>query len=143
MEQPPSKMTAERRTAWLLVAVLLAQLIMLSLQAPAEGVGSNLLESAVLRLVMPLARGVDVAAGGASGLTEPVQTLFMHAYLVSTALHALHLTAGIVIVAWLAAGARGRLALPERAVVIELGGLYWHLVDVIWVFLFPVLYLAR
>ena len=70
MEQPPSKMTAERRTAWLLVAVLLAQLIMLSLQAPAEGVGSNLLESAVLRLVMPLARGVDVAAGGASGLTE-------------------------------------------------------------------------
>lgn len=61
---------SERRTAWLLVAVLLAQLIMLSLQAPAEGVGSNLLESAVLRLVMPLARGVDVAAGGASGLTE-------------------------------------------------------------------------
>jgi rod shape-determining protein MreC len=60
----------ERRAAWLLVAVLLAQLIVLSLQAPAEGVGNNLLESAVLRLVMPLARGVDAAAGGASGLAE-------------------------------------------------------------------------
>ena len=60
----------ERRSAWLLVAVLLAQLIVLSLQAPAEGVGNNLLESAVLRLVMPLARGVDAAAGGASGLAE-------------------------------------------------------------------------
>jgi len=60
----------ERRSAWLLVAVLFAQLIVLSLQAPAEGVGNNLLESAVLRLVMPLARGVDAAAGGASGLAE-------------------------------------------------------------------------
>lgn len=63
----------ERRSGWLLVAVLLAQLIALSLQAPAEGVGSNLLESAVLRLVMPLARGVDAVAGGASGLTEAFQ----------------------------------------------------------------------
>lgn len=61
---------SERRTAWLLVAVLFAQLVVLSLQAPAEGVGNNLLESAVLQLVMPLARGVDAASGGASGLAE-------------------------------------------------------------------------
>ena len=60
----------ERRTAWLLVAVLFAQLVVLSLQAPAEGVGNNLLESAVLRLVMPLARAVDAVSGGASGLGE-------------------------------------------------------------------------
>jgi rod shape-determining protein MreC len=64
---------SERRSGWLLVAVLFAQLIVLSLQAPAEGVGNNLLESAVLRLVMPLARGVDAAAGGASGLAEGFQ----------------------------------------------------------------------
>jgi rod shape-determining protein MreC len=61
---------SERRTAWLLVAVLFVQLVVLSLQAPAEGVGNNLLESAVLRLVMPLARAVDAASGGASGLAE-------------------------------------------------------------------------
>jgi cytochrome c oxidase subunit III len=33
--------------------------------------------------------------------------------------------------------------LPRRAIPIELAGLYWHLVDVIWIFLYPVLYLAR
>lgn len=60
----------ERRTAWLLVAVLFVQLVVLSLQAPAEGIGNNLLESAVLRLVMPLARAVDALSGGASGLAE-------------------------------------------------------------------------
>ncbi len=60
----------ERRTAWLLVAVLFAHLVVLSLQAPAEGVGNNLLESAVLQLVMPLARAVDEASGGASGFAE-------------------------------------------------------------------------
>lgn len=61
---------SERRAAWLLVVVLLVQLVILSLQAPAQGVGNNLLESAVLRLVMPLARAVDAASGGAAGIAE-------------------------------------------------------------------------
>lgn len=64
---------SERRTAWLLLAVLLTQLVLLSLQAPAEGVGNNLLESALLRLVIPLARAVDAVSGGAAGLAERFQ----------------------------------------------------------------------
>lgn len=49
-----------------------------------------------------------------------------------------------MMVAGLAGGlARGMIPLPGRAVVVESCGLYWHLVDMIWVFLYPVLYLAR
>jgi cytochrome c oxidase subunit III len=88
--------------------------------------------------------GVLPVTGGDSSLTEPVQRLFMHLYLVATGLHAIHLTIGISLMTILALRIRrGGVPLPERAVVIEVGGLYWHLVDVIWVFLYPVLYLAR
>jgi cytochrome c oxidase subunit 3 len=66
-----------------------------------------------------------------------VQRLFMDLYLVSTGLHAVHVTAGIVLLTTVA------MAAPRRAVVVENAGLFWHLVDAIWVFLYPVLYLAR
>jgi cytochrome c oxidase subunit 3 len=74
----------------------------------------------------------------------PVEHLFMNLYLVSTALHALHVTVGVVLLGAVAGTAAvGRLRLPERAIVSENAGLYWHLVDAIWIFLYPVLYLAR
>ena len=41
------------------------------------------------------------------------------------------------------AGAAGVAAAWRRRSSVEVAGLYWHLVDVIWVFLYPVLYLAR
>jgi cytochrome c oxidase subunit 3 len=70
--------------------------------------------------------------------------LFMDLYLVSTALHAVHVTVGILLLAGVAVRVgRRRLALPRRAIVVETTGLYWHLVDAIWVFLYAVLYLAR
>ena len=73
-----------------------------------------------------------------------VQRLFMDLYLVSTGLHALHVTAGVLLLAGVAGIVeRRRLRLPRRAVVVENAGLFWHLVDAIWVFLYPVLYLAR
>jgi cytochrome c oxidase subunit III len=78
------------------------------------------------------------------GFSGPVEHLFMNLYLIATGLHAVHLTIGIALVAGLAGGlGRGALPLPGRAVVVESCGLYWHLVDVVWVFLYPALYLAR
>ena len=53
-----------------------------------------------------------------------------------TGVHALHLTVGIGVVLTLAA----REAKPPRHV--ELAGLYWHFVDMIWIFLYPILYLV-
>lgn len=74
----------------------------------------------------------------------PAEHLFMNAYLIATGLHAVHLTIGICVVALLSLRiARGLLPLPNRAVVVEVCGLYWHLVDVVWIFLYPLLYLAR
>jgi cytochrome c oxidase subunit 3 len=68
--------------------------------------------------------------------------LFVDLYFVSTGLHAVHLLIGVGAVATVAAAYAWRRS-PPPAVVAEMTGLYWHLVDVVWVFLFPVLYLAR
>lgn len=68
--------------------------------------------------------------------------LFFNLYFASTGLHALHLTLGIAtvivfsgLIAW------RHLPLPGKQTYVEGLGLYWHLVDVIWVLLYPVLYL--
>ena len=71
----------------------------------------------------------------------PSSGIFWSFYYGMTGLHALHVLAGIVVnlVLWIQA-LKGRLRHnPHR---IELAGLYWHLVDVIWIFLFPLLYLT-
>jgi cytochrome c oxidase subunit III len=67
--------------------------------------------------------------------------LFMDFYFTATGLHALHVSVGIVLLAILAV--RQRSDRPASAMAIDNAGLYWHLVDVIWIFLFPVLYLMR
>jgi cytochrome c oxidase subunit 3 len=67
---------------------------------------------------------------------------FFTLYWVMTGVHALHVTAGVAVVAWMAARAwRGfyRAGLHAKLVM---GTLYWHLVDVIWIFLWPLLYLS-
>jgi cytochrome c oxidase subunit 3 len=58
-----------------------------------------------------------------------------------TGLHALHMIVGIGIMAILTWQAhRGRFG-PAYYTPVDVGGLYWHFVDVIWIFLFPLLYL--
>ena len=67
------------------------------------------------------------------------QQLFMNFYLVSTGLHATHVTVGIGL---LSVSALRRTAREDRAaVLIGNAALYWHLVDVVWLFLYPTLYL--
>ena len=67
--------------------------------------------------------------------------LFYYLYFVMTGLHALHLTIGITIVAFLSTLLlRGRefIVKPDW---VEVTGLYWHFVDVVWIFLFALIYL--
>lgn len=67
--------------------------------------------------------------------------LFFWLYFVLTGLHALHVTIGIVILTVVAVMTwRGRIT-AEHYVTAEIVGLYWHFVDIVWVFLFPLLYL--
>jgi cytochrome c oxidase subunit 3 len=83
-------------------------------------------------------------SGSPSPFSRPGEQLFFNFYLAGTSLHALHLTIGIALVAGLVLRiAWVRPYLPERAVTVEVMGLYWHLVDVVWVFIYPVFYLAR
>jgi cytochrome c oxidase subunit III len=67
--------------------------------------------------------------------------MFYWIYFAMTALHALHMIIGVaIIVPIIWAAWRGRYS-PEYYAPVELFGLYWHFVDIIWIFLFPLLYL--
>jgi len=67
--------------------------------------------------------------------------LFFGIYFLMTGLHAIHVLAGMVLIAWLIVGAlRGRYG-SAYFTPVDLVGLFWHLVDLIWIFLFPLFYL--
>ncbi len=70
--------------------------------------------------------------------TEGVEMFFL-LYFVMTGLHALHVIIGMSAVAVAAVRFRRRKC---DALTVEITGLYWHLVDIVWVFLFPLLYLV-
>jgi cytochrome c oxidase subunit 3 len=68
-------------------------------------------------------------------------TLFFGLYFFMTGLHALHIIAGVSVLSWAFAQVyRGRIH-AKHFVQLENGALYWHLVDIIWIFLFPLFYL--
>lgn len=81
---------------------------------------------------------------GSATLTETLsqgEILFFGLYFIMTGLHALHIIIGlvfIVVVMWKVA--KGKVH-ADRSVLLENSGLYWHLVDIIWIFLFPLFYL--
>ena len=69
--------------------------------------------------------------------------MFFVFYFFMTGLHALHMIIGLGVFAVIAAMAeRGRFT-PEYHTPLELSGLYWHFVDIVWVFLYPLLYLVN
>lgn len=68
---------------------------------------------------------------------------FMGIYFSLTALHAIHVIAGIGAICWILVGSiRGRFG-RHYFTPVDLVGLYWHLVDMIWIYLFPLLYLIH
>ncbi len=66
---------------------------------------------------------------------------FFWTYFMTTGAHATHLLVGIGLVAVLAARARSGRSRPT-ATTVGVSALYWHLVDIVWIFLFPLLYLV-
>ena len=67
--------------------------------------------------------------------------IFFALYFIMTGLHALHMIIGLGIFTWLLWMAwKGRFT-PEYHTPLEIGGLYWHFVDIVWIYLFPLLYL--
>ena len=73
----------------------------------------------------------------------PHVQLFFSLYFAMTGLHALHMLIGFGLLAWLIGGARRGRYSAEYNTPVELVGLYWHFVDIVWIFLFPLLYIAK
>ncbi len=100
---------------------------------------------------------IPPAAQGPSGLARPGERRFVEeaggpphdvqvffaVYFLMTGLHGIHVIVGIIVLTWLLLRARRGEFGPAYFAPVDLGGLYWHLVDIIWIFLFPLLYLIR
>jgi cytochrome c oxidase subunit III len=70
-------------------------------------------------------------------------TMFFGLYFLMTGLHALHIIAGMTLLIWVAVFIhKGRIR-SDKFAFHENAGLYWHLVDLIWIFLFPLFYLIH
>jgi cytochrome c oxidase subunit III len=68
--------------------------------------------------------------------------IFFSFYFAMTGMHALHMVIGIGLLAVIAIKARRGRFSPAYYTPVELTGLYWHFVDLVWIFLFPLLYLV-
>lgn len=71
------------------------------------------------------------------------EILFFGLYYVMTGLHGLHVLIGMVIFAFIFVFMWRNKITPDNYVKLENAGLYWHLVDLIWIFLFPLFYLIQ
>jgi cytochrome c oxidase subunit III len=72
---------------------------------------------------------------------ETAQQLFFSLYFIMTGIHAAHMVVGIVLMAIILVMAwKGQFG-PDYYNPVEISGLYWHFVDIVWIFLFPLLYL--
>jgi len=67
--------------------------------------------------------------------------IFFSLYFIMTGLHALHMVIGLGIMTWMLWWAWRGTITAEYYSPIEVSGLYWHFVDIVWIFLFPLLYL--
>ena len=69
--------------------------------------------------------------------------LFFSLYFAMTGMHALHMIIGAGLLLWLIRQAVGGRFTPQYNTPVEIIGLYWHFVDIVWIFLFPLLYLIN
>ena len=80
--------------------------------------------------------GSETLLGKPSG-----EIVFFGLYFVMTGLHGLHVIIGIVLIAVMMRFTSKEIITSDSYVKLESAGLYWHLVDIIWIFLFPLFYL--
>jgi cytochrome c oxidase subunit 3 len=69
--------------------------------------------------------------------------LFFSIYFLMTGLHGVHVIAGIAVIGWVLLRARRGEFGPQYFAPVDYAALYWHLVDLVWIFLFPLLYLIH
>jgi len=75
------------------------------------------------------------------GSNPTVAQMYFNLYFAMTGLHGLHVLVGIFVLGTIAILAWRKSALVKDYMTTELAGLYWHFVDIVWIFLYPLLYL--
>lgn len=75
------------------------------------------------------------------GIAHEKANIFFSIYYMMTGLHGIHVIIGIGLMLWLVYKAKKKVFHSGYYTPVEITGLYWHLVDIIWIFLFPLLYL--
>lgn len=76
------------------------------------------------------------------GLEDPKAPLFFTLYFMMTGLHGIHVLVGMGLIAWVMLGTMKNKFDMVYHTPVELTTIYWHLVDLIWIYLFPMLYLV-
>jgi len=69
--------------------------------------------------------------------------IFFSVYFSMTGLHGIHVLVGMIVITWMIVRVSKNEFSAEYYTPVEMTGLYWHLVDLIWIFLFPLLYLIE
>lgn len=77
------------------------------------------------------------------GDTVPNQFMFFSFYFMMTGLHGFHILGGMAVITWLLVKAMKGKFNANYYTPVDMVGLYWHLVDMIWIYLFPLLYLIQ
>jgi cytochrome c oxidase subunit 3 len=75
--------------------------------------------------------------------TDGHEPIWWSIYYVATGIHATHVLIGVGLLLWLWRRAGKRHFGPNHYTAVEITGLYWHIVDIVWIFLFPLLYLIH
>lgn len=75
------------------------------------------------------------------GIKADATAVFFSIYFMMTGLHGIHVLIGMILIGWVFFRTKRKDFNDKYYTPVELTGLYWHLVDLIWIFLFPLLYL--
>jgi cytochrome c oxidase subunit 3 len=105
------------------------------------GLGLTFLAIKGLEWSAKIRHGLYPSAPHLAGL-PPGEQVFYSLYFTMTGLHGVHVLAGLSVFAVLLRMLARREVRADRTMPLENGGLFWHLVDVIWIFLLPAFYLA-
>ncbi len=98
--------------------------------------------TAALGVVFAILKVTEYQIEWSSGHTFSANAFFMY-YFVITGIHLLHLTVGVIALVAIGLRVRRGNGSSRDRVIFECGAAYWHLIDLLWMFIFPLIYLAR
>ncbi|HZZ51698.1 MAG TPA: cytochrome c oxidase subunit 3 [Pseudonocardia sp.] len=101
-----------------------------------------LLGGALTGLLFVISKSVEYSEKFIAGITPATDPFYMW-YFVLTGIHLLHVLAGTSLLIYVWTRARARVYRPDSRVMLECVASFWHLVDLLWIVIFPLLYLQR